>query len=368
MKVPFDGCSGRRDHIGQAKRFVVAGAGCSEMKGDYLMITRGARCFSMLLAAALFSMIAWPVSGADDKASAGKVAVVNETVITKQEFERELNRVKQRFVSINRPLMDSQLPAIKKDVLEDLINRELLYQESKKEGLSAKSAEVDKQLSDVRKRFSDETEFKNALSSLDLTEAKLRSQIEKAMMIQGFVDKKFAEKAAVPEEEVKDYYSSHPSFFKQPEQVRASHILIKLDPNSDASRKAEARKKIEEIQQKLKQGEDFGGLARKFSECPSSNKDGDLGYFRRGQMVKPFEEAAFSGKPGEISGIVETQFGYHLIKVVEKKPEATMPFKDAKERISDYLKQEKVQKEIDAYLAKLKQKAIVERFPKALGS
>ena len=108
---------------------------------------------------------------------------------------------------------------------------------------------------------------------------------------------------------------------KKPEQVKASHILVKVDAGADEAKKAEARKKIQEIQQKVKAGGDFEALATENSDCPSKAKGGDLGFFERGQMVKPFEEAAFALKPGEVSGIVETQFGYHIIKVQEKKDE-----------------------------------------------
>jgi peptidyl-prolyl cis-trans isomerase C len=111
-----------------------------------------------------------------------------------------------------------------------------------------------------------------------------------------------------------------------PEQVHARHILVKVDPKADATQKAAARKKIEDIQKQLKNGEDFSELAKKASDCPSNAKGGDVGYFGRGQMVKPFEDAAFSLKPGEVSGIVETEFGLHLIKVMDKKPEKIMDY------------------------------------------
>jgi peptidyl-prolyl cis-trans isomerase C len=144
--------------------------------------------------------------------------------------------------------------------------------------------------------------------------------------------------------------------------VRASHILIKVDPKADESQRATARKKIDKIQQKLQQGEDFAALAKEFSQGPSSVKGGDLGYFGRGQMVKPFEKAAFGLMPGDVSGIVETRFGYHLIKVIERRPETTMAFKDIKGRLGRYLMQEKVRREVNLYVQKLKKKAKVERF------
>lgn len=105
-------------------------------------------------------------------------------------------------------------------------------------------------------------------------------------------------------------------------------------------------------------------MAKAHSECPSSSKGGDLGFFGRGQMVPAFEEAAFTMKPGDVSDVVKTQFGYHLIKVTNKKPESTMPFDDIKERLGQYLKQQKVQNEVKEFVDKLRKEAKVETFLK----
>jgi peptidyl-prolyl cis-trans isomerase C len=116
------------------------------------------------------------------------------------------------------------------------------------------------------------------------------------------------------------------------------------------------------IRRRLLKGEDFVTLAREFSEGPSKVKGGDLGYFGRGQMVKPFEDAAFALKIGELSDVVETRFGYHLIKVTGKNPETTIAYVDIKVRLQQYLKDEKVQQEVTVYVEELKTKAKVERF------
>ena len=116
------------------------------------------------------------------------------------------------------------------------------------------------------------------------------------------------------------------------------------------------------IQQKLENGEDFTALAKEFSQDPSGAEGGDLGYFGRGQMVKPFEDAAFSLKVGNLSNIVKTKFGYHLIKVTDKKPETTVPYQEAKPNLDNFLKRKKVQEKIGAYISQLEEKAKIERF------
>ena len=151
--------------------------------------------------------------------------------------------------------------------------------------------------------------------------------------------------------------------FKQPEQVKASHILIKVEANADQQKKAQAIEKIKQIQEMLKGGQDFAALAKKYSEDKGSGaKGGDLGYFARGQMVKPFENAAFAMKPNEVSDIVETQFGYHLIKVYDKKPERILAYDDVKSLLAERLRQEKIQQDTAKYIADLRKDAKIKKY------
>ncbi len=316
----------------------------------------------VLVTATALMCTALPEFAAGKPASSDKVAVVNGSIITQEELDREVNLVRQRFANMGRPMAEVQLLAIRGQVLETLIGRELLYQEGQKKGIKIKKERLEAEYEGLKSRFPSEEEFKSRLSSMKISEAEVKSQIERGLLIQELIDIQIAEKVVVPENEVKGYYDSHPDSFKQPEQVRASHILMKVDPKADASQKAAARKKLEELRQRLLKGEDFVTLAREFSEGPSSVKGGDLGYFGRAQMVKPFEDAAFALDIGELSDVVETRFGYHLIKVMEKKPETVVAYVDIKERLQQYLKDEKVQQEITVYIEELKTKGKVEKF------
>jgi len=306
--------------------------------------------------------IALPVLAAEEQASVSKVAVVNGSVITRDEFDREMSLVWRRFASTGQPVSNSQLSEMEKKVLENLIDRELLFQETQARGIKVEEGAINEQIKTLKKRFPDEEQFKSALVRMNLSEADVRSQIGKGLAIQTFIGKEFEEKASVSGKEAKAYYDNHPESFKQPEQVHAKHILIKVAPEADESQKSAAHKKIEAIQEKLKKGEDFATLAREVSEGPSSVKGGDLGYFGRGQMVKPFQDAAFALAPGEVSGIVETRFGYHLIKVIEKKPETIIAYDEVKAELQEYLKGKKVETHLNTYIKELKGKAKVERF------
>jgi len=196
---------------------------------------------------------------------------------------------------------------------------------------------------------------------MDLTEATLKVQIKQRLAIQKLIDKQIADKIVITAVESKQYYTANPQLFKQSGEIRASHILIKLDPSADDAKKAEALTKIKLIQQKLRNGEDFAELAKTSSEGPSSVKGGDLGFFKRGNMVKPFEDAAFALEPNEVSEIVQTRFGYHIIKVVEKKPERTIGYEEIQKRLEEHLKQKKVQEEVGLYLIELRKTAEIEK-------
>jgi peptidyl-prolyl cis-trans isomerase C len=311
-------------------------------------------------------MMTWQASATDQKPAAGEgktpgtsdvVATVNGTPIPRVEFDRSLDYAKEQFSKMGKALDEAQM---KERVLDQLIASELLYQEGTKEGFQVDDKAVDEQLSQWKKQFPSDEDYQKAIKKMNVSEDIMRSDIRKDLTIQKLVMDKFVDKTSVPEEEIKSYYDAHPDMFKRPEQVQASHILIKAGPEATESEKEAALNKIKEVQEKQKKGEDFAELAKAHSECPSNAKGGDLGYFGRGQMVPPFEEAAFGMKPGEVSDIVTTQFGYHLIKVTDKKPETTVAYDEMKGRIGQYLKQEKVQNEVKTFVEKLRKEAKVE--------
>jgi len=317
---------------------------------------------SAIAVALLLITAGWQASAADkEQTSEDKVAVVNGAVITRVEFDRAVSFAKQRALQTGKPLDDARL---NENVLQQLVGGALLYQESKKEGIEVDQKAVDEKLQQWKKQFPNEEEYEKAMSESNLSVPQMKEDMKKGMTIQKFIAERFVDKTTVSEKDIKAYYESHSNLFQQPEQVQASHVLIKVGPKATESEKGEALKKIKEVQEKQKKGDDFAKLAKEYSQGPSSAKGGNLGYFKRGQMVPAFEEVAFKLKPGEVSDIVETKFGYHLIKVVDKKPESTVPFDEVKERIGQYLKQEKVAKEVRQLVDKLRKEATVETFLK----
>lgn len=298
----------------------------------------------------------------EKKEPAGQAAVVNGVAISKDDFNREMDFYIKRASQQGQQVPQAQIGMMKNQVLDSLIDRELLFQETKKKDIKVDVKEVDAEIQKIKQRYAKEGEFEQLLSNMGLTESDVRIQIERGLAIQQLIDKEVRTKVKIGDEEAKSYYDANPQLFQQPEQVKASHILVKVDADAPQEKKDEARKKIESVQKKAKEGEDFASLAKTYSEGPSGPKGGDLGYFRRGQMVKPFEDAAFDLKPNQTSDIVETQFGYHLIKVVDKKPAQKVAYADVKEQLSEHLKKQKMDTEASTYIQSLRSGAKIEKF------
>ena len=195
---------------------------------------------------------------------------------------------------------------------------------------------------------------KQYLGKVKITEADLRKyydahkeiyrQPEKiAVSYLLFQPKDFTDRVKVSEKEIEQYYQAHEEAFRVPERIRARHILIKVPPNASKEVVEKARKRAIKIEKLAKSGKDFAKLAKKYSQGPSAKSGGDLGYFTRGMMVKPFEKAVFSMHKGEISGPVRTRFGFHIIKVEDIQPAHTKPLKEVRDEIMTKLKLEKAQ-------------------------
>ena len=303
-----------------------------------------------------------PAAAEDAKPTAeeGPVATVNGVSITRHAFDREMSLMERR---IRRPILNlpaDQIAQLRDSILNDLINRELLFQESVAKKIEIPEAETQKEFDRIKGRYKDPKKFETIMSQMQMTEASLKEQIQRKAVIQKLIDQEVGDKITMTEDEAKLVYEEHTDDFKQQAQVRARHILIKVAPDADEAAKAEARKKLEAVVEKVKTGEDFAELAKTHSEGPSNVRGGDLGFFGQGQMVKPFEEAAFSLEPGKVSDIVETRFGYHLIKVEEKKAERALSFDEVKGKLMEKLKRGKIEREMMTYILSLREKAKIE--------
>jgi peptidyl-prolyl cis-trans isomerase C len=317
-----------------------------------------------LLAAALL-MAGGPVGAqeaAPENDTPQTAATVNGTVITRHALDREVSLFTDRMARQGRQVPDVQVPAIRNEILDSLIDQELLYQESQKQNIRADQKSVEEKYGDIRKRFKTEQEFKDTIAQMDVTETEIRTQLAKGLAIDQLLKSKVVKDIKVSEAETKKYYEENAAQFRQAEQVKASHILIQVSQDASDEKKAEAKKKIAAVQEKLDKGEDFSAVAKESSEGPSKSRGGDLGFFQRGQMDQNFEDAAFALEPGTVSDVVETRFGYHIIKVDEKKPETTLAYADVKDELEQQLTQQKKREKVEEYLQDLRSKADIDKF------
>lgn len=286
------------------------------------------------------------------------VARINGVAIPAADLQKALNAFSKSPAAAQVP------PGKEKELQQFLLNQmlgaELMYQIAEKTPVKDQDKKVADAVARLKTRFKTDDEYKKGLQEQGMTEQSLQELIRRNVIIENYIEQVIVPKQQVSDAEVKAFYDKNPDAFNQPEQIRASHILITVDPKASAADKKKAKEKIEALLKQIKAGIDFAKLAKEQSGCPSSKQGGDLGYFGKGQMVKPFEDAAWALKPGEVSGVVETQFGYHIIKLSEKKPAGKIPFEDVKLKIADSLKRQKVSEAINATLEEAKKKAKIE--------
>ena len=289
------------------------------------------------------------------------LAKVNGVAITRGERDRALQEIlAQGGGRGGQQPTPEMMPQMENAALDQLINIEVLYQKGKKLTVKDLEQKVDEKVGQTRKQFPSQAEFEKALKGANITENKLKDLARRNIVIDNLMQKEVFSKITVTEADVKKFYDDNPDKFKMPERTQASHILISADQKATPEDKKKAKEKAEAIRKRVAKGEDFATVAKAESNCPSAAKGGDLGYFGKGQMVPEFEKAAAALKLGELSDVVESPFGYHIIKVMDRKPADTVKFAEVKDKIEDYLKGQKAQKPMSDYVEKIKKEAKVE--------
>ncbi len=262
------------------------------------------------------------------------VASVGPYKLTLKEFNEQVNSLPPQM-----RMAIMQNAELKKTFLERWVQITLL-------GMKARDMGLDKN-PEVKKRIED---LKNSLLAQELYRREIEPKTKK-----------------VNEAEIKKYYAEHKDEFAEPEMVKARHILVRVKDSKDQKSWKAARKKLLEIKKKIDKGADFAEMAKQFSEDPGSkDRGGDLGYFPKGRMVKSFETAAFSLKKGEVSDLVKTPFGYHLIKVEDRKPGSTKSLDQVRRQIEEKLVKEKQREAVESMIAALKKKYSVKMNTKLL--
>jgi peptidyl-prolyl cis-trans isomerase C len=284
------------------------------------------------------------------------LARVNGQPVMRADFDRLIKNVETGRGPIPADKRDEVLRA----ALDQLIAYTVLKQEAAARKLTVPDTDVDAQVAQMQKQFGSEAEFQKALAARNTTVEQLKADAKADMAINKMMEAEVASAAAATDADAQDFYAKNQDKFKQGETVRASHILVKVEKTDDEAAKKEKRAKIDAVLKRAKAGEDFAALAKENSADGSAAQGGDLGFFPQGQMVPPFDQAAFALKPGEISDVVTTEFGYHIIKLTERKEASVVPLEQVKPRVLEYLTNQKKQDRANTFIDEAKKRAKIE--------
>ncbi|MHC4642837.1 MAG: peptidylprolyl isomerase [Planctomycetota bacterium] len=295
----------------------------------------------------------------ETKAAADGVAVtVNGVAIMEKDIDADF---KKMTAQAPPAYVEQNKEQFRRQVLDRAIAIKLIDEKAKAAKITVTEEDILAQVNEIaaQQRMSSE-DFKKMLQSRGMDYDEWKQQIQWGVMLGKLVEADFGDQLNITDTDANNFYSANIKQFDTPEQVKASHILITpvTDPNVDPNEaEAGALAKAQDLLKQVKEGANFAELATANSDCPSKAKGGDLGYFGRGGMAPPFEKAAFALKVNEVGDIVKTQFGYHIIKVTDKKEASRKTFEQAKQEIVRTLKQQKQRELFAKYLEQIRAEA-----------
>ena len=285
-----------------------------------------------------------------------KTAIVNGQEISAEAVNFELDRLVRFYMGHGMTMAEirQNLPKLEAKALDQAIGAKLLLDQAARLDIPVTEKDIDAEVARVVQQVGGEENYKKALAAQGIAEADFRKELEKGARVNMLVNQACAHVADPTEDEVTAFYEAHKAEYVEPPQVLCQHILVK--GSNDA-----ALDKIKEIRERIVNDKsDFAEEAKKHSDCPSGAQGGSLGWFGRGMMVPEFDKAAFEMKKGEVSGVVTTEFGYHIIYKADERGGGQQTIVDVHDQIKDLLRHEARGKAMDAYVAELREKATIE--------
>jgi peptidyl-prolyl cis-trans isomerase C len=288
------------------------------------------------------------------------VARVNGETVTRTDVERAVEALEGRA---GGPVPAEQRDRIYRDIVDQLVGYRLLTQEASARKVTVADADVSAQIAKIQGQFSSEQLFAQALAAKQISLDQVRADARRDLIVAKLLQDEVESRSTVKAEQVQDFYAKNPDQFTQGERVRASHILISVPRDANAAAKAQGRTRAEQVLKDVQAGKDFAALAKQHSQDPGSAvQGGDLGYFTQGQMVGPFNDVAFSLKPGTTSELVETDFGFHIIRVVDRQAGRTVPLEEVRPQVEEFLRNQNRQQQTETFVNGLKAKGKIELF------
>jgi peptidyl-prolyl cis-trans isomerase C len=246
-------------------------------------------------------------------------------------------------------------------VLDDIIGNRLLARDLVAQGKGATPAEVDQQVASIRSQFESDAAFEQSLAARGFDRERLKREVAEGITVSRWVQQTVVPSIQADEAELRKFYDANAEKMVEPEKAHVRHVLVLVDPKATPEERAAKKKHAEELRAKIAGGADFAAVATESSDDKqSAARGGDLGWFYKGQMVPPFEKAAFELPTGKLSEVVETRFGYHVIEVLERKTATKLTFEDARPRIEQVVKQRRLEETVRGKINELAGKAKIE--------
>lgn len=291
-----------------------------------------------------------------------KIAKVNGFEVNKQAVGFELDRLVRFYMSHGMSMQEikDNLVKLQEKALDQAIGARLLLERSQQLDVPVTTADIDAEIAKVIEQVGGEENFKKALAAQNISEEDFRKELEKGARVNKLVEQACTGVEEPTEQDVTDFYEAHKSEYVTEPKVLCQHILVKVEENSTSDEKSAAFEKILAIKERIAAGGNFAEEAEKNSDCPSGREGGSLGWFGPGMMVPEFDKVAFEMKKGEVSGVVTTQFGYHIIYKADEQPGGQQTLVDVHDQIKDLLRHEARGKVVDAFVAELREKAEIE--------
>jgi peptidyl-prolyl cis-trans isomerase SurA len=290
------------------------------------------------------------------------VARVNGDIILMSDLKGRSMQFLSEMKRKNQPVDEDNIHKVEKEILNEMIEERLMLQFANNNNIKILDEDIKTAIEDVKKQnnFTDEM-LEKVLKNENVTINDYRERLKEQMMISKVINYEVKSNIHIEENEIKKYYEEHRDEFKTPEEVRVRHMVFMYsEEERDSSKEEMIRKKAVDILNKIREGEDFAKLASIYSEDPSAKSGGDLGYFPRGKMIKDFEDAAFILKKGEVSDVIRTPYGFHIIKCEDKKEAGFRPAEEVSGEIEKSIFLEKMKSLKNIWMKKMKEKAFID--------
>ncbi len=299
------------------------------------------------------------------QAEAGDIAVsVDGKVFKKAQLEADVKAMMKIYKDkIPKDKTREVKANIKKQLVENFIIRTVLEREIEKRKIEANEQEISESTNRIKASIPANKKFDDFLKDNNLTAEEFNKAVVFEIKVRKIVLAQLGDNTKPSQKEISKFYSDNTDKFTVPESVHVRHILVLINKGDGDKVKAEKKAKIENLRQQVLDGADFAEVARKNSDCPSKEKGGDLGNITRGQTVEPFEDAAFSQEKNVIGPVITTDYGYHVIQVLEQNPKKTIALEEVKNKISDYLEKQKQADAFTTLIKKLRENAKIIIFP-----